>query len=211
MSKKKKKKTKKTIELMDMDARQIGLNLLDTYDSQEPTRSCIATAVREARALVGRDAATGKAPDDNDHEMTWAGALVWFVFLEQVGQIFSPIDPGTGPEKENEIQKSLRWFGDVDDASAKVLAELRNRFAHDYALAPPEELVSGIPRYRLDDGPDLVLIAGDLRTVSLPQFTETCENVHAQLWEGIAKGEVAVIHPGGLERAFGRFTMTFQE
>jgi hypothetical protein len=197
---------------------QSALRLLDP---SEPTpsgpgpdagvsMSCVAAAVREARALVGRDPYTGESPPDNGNTLTWAGAHVWFVFFEQVGSIFQRAEPPDGVLNESVATKrALRCFSEVSGGDIEVLVDLRNRLAHDWSLTPPSKTMQPYYHFRLDDGPDLVHSNGDERRVSLVQLAELGDEVLANLWEKIADGKVVVVHPGGIEGALQRFTMRF--
>ena len=64
--------------------------LLDTTNPQPARVSCMAAALREARNLTGRDA-TSRVLTTPGHEGTWAGALVYLVFAEQIGACFHPL------------------------------------------------------------------------------------------------------------------------
>ena len=134
--------------------------------------STISAAIREARALTGRNPATGVEPPGNEHRATWAGALVWFIVLEQLGTCFRPScadDRSCG----DEIVCALVWFADVDWSVAIELAALRDRFAHDYSLEHPRRS----RRYRLTARTDAPLLKrhNQRPEVSLYQLAETAE------------------------------------
>lgn len=191
---------------MTPDSIRRALWLLDTADPEPSAlRSNIATAVREARQLVGRDPVTGEAPDPNPHAMSWAGALVWFVFIEQIGQCFRLVGTTTPSDSNGKMRSVLESFGGLSSDEASSVVKLRHRFAHDYSLAPPD----GPRRFQLDDGPHLVISHGDLTVVSLPMLTEVCEAVLRGLRKSVSSGRVEVAHRGGIDRVVARFTMTY--
>lgn len=109
--------------------------LLDTrLEPGQVIVSSIAAAHREARNLVGRDPATGDivAPE---HGQTWAGALVYLIFCEQIGSCFSL--EGEPRMKSHDLQSALMQFADFEPHDALDLTRLRNRLAHDYTLIEP--------------------------------------------------------------------------
>ncbi len=65
------------------------LPLVDTKSADPTHMSCVATALRDVREFVGRRPHDGKlaAPE---HGATWAGALVYMIYCEQIGACFRP-------------------------------------------------------------------------------------------------------------------------
>ncbi|HEY6318535.1 MAG TPA: hypothetical protein VI462_11685 [Acidimicrobiia bacterium] len=108
------------------------LRLLDTTNPQAPVRiSCMSAALREARKLTGRDEVSGELVTPR-HEGTWAGALVYLVFAEQIGECFHPLN--VKPHRRPTAADALTWFGKVAGDDAMDLDKVRNRLAHDYTL-----------------------------------------------------------------------------
>lgn len=190
--------------LVPSDQAHRVLRLLDTSLSPEAGCSCFGAALREARVLVGRDPATGTEPPDNDNAATWAGALLYLIYLEQVGSCFSPAaasvpsDPG--------IAEAALWFGGYDGEVPKVLKQLRHRFAHDYTLEPAE---LGKPRFVLspDEGEPLFRRSRGRPWIGLRALADLAETTQRQVREMAVTGQLAVHHIGGLDRVEDRFAM----
>ena len=87
--------------------------------------SCVAAALREARGLVGRRPEDGQLVD-SAHGLTWAGALVYLIYCEQIGSCFRPAD-SQHPRKKKALADALIWFGGFSDEKSRALEELRNR------------------------------------------------------------------------------------
>ena len=194
-----------TSELADRDFVE---RLLDTdFDPHVGDEvSTIAAAIREARNLTGRDDKTGIEADPNRHRATWAGALVWFIVLEQLATCFKPADdPKPDDDHDDLIACALQWFADVRFDTAIKLDKLRNRFAHDYSLETPD----GSKRYRLGvTGP---LLKDDNRRprVSLYELANKAEQALSRVRELADDDNLVLRLP--IETIQRRFTMTLEE
>lgn len=173
----------------------------------DPRRmSCIAAALREARALVGRDPATGMV-ERKGNELTWAGALVYLIYCEQIGTCFRPSSHAHKRTAEP-LRDALVWFGGFDAHDAKALDALRNRLAHDYTLhGHPDG-----PRFALHGSASEPVVDRQGRDtgVGLPALALRIETTfNLELLTLAADGHLLCHHAGGMAGVDARFRMSF--
>ena len=109
------------------------MGLTDTGAVDPQRVPCIATALREARNLVGRRPSDGRL-ERPQHGVTWAGALVYLIYCEQIGSCFKPARHSHRRRRGKALSDALVWFAGFPIGEADDLEELRNRLAHDYTL-----------------------------------------------------------------------------
>lgn len=180
--------------------------LLNTEAPSGIEMSCIGAAAREARTLLGRDPASGEVLA-TDPPCKWAGALVYFVMLEQLGVCFKR-SGGNKPGRGHGIRHALEVFGHVSPGDARVAEDVRNRFAHDYSLRGEGQ---DSRRYAVHDlpGEPFVSPIRDGHAVSLLHLAEVSEVALGQVRDAARTGDLEVHHRGGLERVVERFVMIF--
>ena len=182
--------------------------LLDTDFQPEVglSVSTIASAIREARALTGREPETG-AMVDVRHAGTWAGALVWFIVLEQLGTCFQPIPSENKRDSKGAIARSLIWYAGVGPNAAHELHHLRDRFAHDYTLEG-----SRGRRYRLTRREDVPLFTPhNVRPrVSLYHLAEAAERAASSVRSLAQKGSLTTGSVGDMATVLRRFSMVLE-
>ena len=164
------------------------------HDPDQPSAfvSTLNAALRDARVTCGRDADSGKSLSEKPKAL-WAGTLVYFALLDQIGDTLRPA-LGRDIRGEASIERALRQFGPGTTLRQRqALYALRNAFAHEFGLV---NVNTRRPEYTfvfaVDDDPSAPLIRwparrwdGDLsnasvrtRTlVSLPAFGDLCERV----------------------------------
>jgi hypothetical protein len=183
-------------------------HLLDAHLlSDEALRSCIAAALREARVLVGRDAASGHVIEPS-HGMTWAGALMYLVYCEQIGSCFHLV--GEPRSKKEPLRTALKQFGKFADRDAVSLTSLRNRLAHDFTLAVPAKNGRAGYSFVLHGSADepVVGVFKDAVFVGLPAFAHRVETTfQLQLLTALEDGRLGCHHAGGLQGVRRRFYM----
>jgi hypothetical protein len=168
--------------------------------------TCIGAAAREARILVGRNPESGCVMEP-EHQKTWAGALVYFVLLEQLGSCFKP--SGSAVPTQSALKNALIWFADVTGSDAAVVYNLRNRFAHDYSLDSPKP---GRARYIVhaqEARPFVEHVRNSDYSVSLIGLARAAEMALAKVRSLAERGQLEIHHPGGLGRVLQRFTARF--
>lgn len=180
--------------------------LIDTNSpSQTGPMSCMAAALREARILVGRDPVSGRlmAPRNG---MTWAGALVYLIFAEQIGSCFGPLHLRRHPRGEH-LKNALNWFGGFDKGDAETLAHLRHRLAHDYTLIAPNSILS-FALTGSSQEPVVKRLAGNIAVIGLPALAIRIEHLHLRVALDADAGTLCCHHPGGIAAVNERFWMS---
>lgn len=168
--------------------------------------STIAAAIKEARVLTGRDPKTGSEPSPNPHAGTWAGALVWFIVLEQLATCFRPASVNA-PSSDGEIADALAWYAQVRRPDARELDRLRDRFAHDYSLEHPTRN----RRYRLTGRPGPLLRRDNTRPeVSLHELANSAERAVSAVRSLGEAGQLHIALPGGNSKVERRFSMVLE-
>lgn len=181
--------------------------LLDTTTVDPTQVSCIATALREARSLVGRDPSTGRV-ERPEHGVTWAGALVYLIYCEQIGSCFHPDGHQHRRRRSHEVADALIWFGGFEVAQAELLRELRNRLAHNYTLRPPHP---GGPTFALHGGvrEPVVRRIDQHVLVGLPALAHRIETVfNLSLMLLVDEHQLACHHRDGFGGVNSRFWMS---
>ncbi len=184
--------------------------LLDTRFVELTQVSCLATALREARALVGRRPEDGGLHSP-EHGMTWAGALVYLIYCEQIGACFRPADHPHSRRRNHELADALAWFGGFPESEARLLNRMRERLAHDYTLSSPSP-----------DGPTFALHGGAHEPVvdtthphvmvGLPALAIRIETTfNMAILQAANEGRLVCHHPGGLDGVGKRFRMAIIE
>lgn len=172
-----------------------------------PTRqSCVAAALREARGLVGRRPEDGRLVDPK-HGLTWAGALVYLIYCEQIGSCFRPAG-SERPRKKKALADALIWFGGSSDEESRALEELRNRLAHDYTLRSTHP--DGYRFVLTGSASEPVCTEIGTRTwaVGLPALALRVETVfNSSLLLLADEGRLLCHHPGGTVGVESRFFM----
>lgn len=163
-------------------------------DPEQPSEyvSTFNAALRDARVVCGRDVNAG-APLGATPTALWAGTLVYFALLDQIGDTLRPVG-GRLIKRESSIERALRFFSPATTKRQRqALYGLRNAFAHEFGLinvnlsrpeythafAVDDSVGGSLIRWpaRRWDG-DLGTLKGRNRTVvSLPAFGDTCEEV----------------------------------
>jgi hypothetical protein len=163
-------------------------------DSERPTEfvSTFNAALRDARVVCGRDADRGMLLATTPTAL-WAGTLVYFALLDQIGHTLRPVS-GRTVKGESSIERVLREFAPTTTKRQReAIYALRNAFAHEFGLV---NINRRKPQYThafaVDDTVGQPLIRwpsrrwdGDLRKVSprtrtivaLPAFGDLCESV----------------------------------
>lgn len=137
------------------------------------TESTLAAALREARALTGRDRITGS---EREPSLSWPGAATYLLLILQLGHAVKPC-PGTrsafaqrridhprvGPRRaphqlkpgssEWQFRSTLVDYSTIDDdLDVSALWALRCSFAHDFSLVNTHSTRSDLRhRFRLSD------------------------------------------------------------
>jgi hypothetical protein len=95
--------------------------------------STFNAALRDARVVCGRDVITG-TPLGSTPIALWAGTLVYFALLDQIGNTLWPIQ-GRDAKRESSIERALRQFApESTRRQREALYALRNAFAHEFGL-----------------------------------------------------------------------------
>lgn len=154
--------------------------------------STFNAALRDARVVCGRDANTGTLLGVTPTAL-WAGTLVYFALLDQIGDTLKPAF-GRDVKGESSIERALRQFASsTTKRQRQALYALRNAFAHEFGLVNinrrrPEyafafvvddDIRAPLVRWgaRRWDG-KLSSAATKTRTVvGLPAFGDLCESV----------------------------------
>jgi hypothetical protein len=181
----------------------IVMRLLDTHSVDERHISCMAAALRESRQLVGRDPETGQSvrPEEGG---TWSGALVYLIFAEQIGSCFHPIVPTEEAPTQGGLRQSLRWFGGFTKTEAHLLAELRNRLAHDFTLQGEDKEI----KFTLSDRshePVVERLSSEYVHVGLPALAIRIEQLQFSVLLAADEGRLGCHHAGGIDGVVKRF------
>lgn len=164
------------------------------FDPESPSQyvSTFNAALRDARVVCGRDVSTGAFTGVTPNAL-WAGTLVYFALLDQVGDTLKPAG-GRKIARESSVERALRFFSPgTTRRQRQALYGLRNAFAHEFGLINvnrkrPEythafavDDSAGGPLVRWPsrrwDGHLSSLKPGSRTVVSLPVFGDTCEEV----------------------------------
>lgn len=154
--------------------------------------STFNAALRDARVVCGRDANTGTLLDLTPTAL-WAGTLVYFALLDQIGGTLRPAR-SRDIKGEPSIERALRQFAPVTTKRQRqALYALRNAFAHEFGLINinrrrPEYTFTfsvdddvGAPLLRWPprrwDGEVSSASTGTRTVVGLPAFGDVCETV----------------------------------
>jgi hypothetical protein len=185
---------------------EILMGLTDTGQVDPRRVSCIATALREARNLVGRRASDGRL-ENPQLGATWAGALVYLIYCEQIGSCFRPARHSHRHRRGKALSDALVWFAGFPTDEADDLNELRNRLAHDYTLRRKH---ARAPIFALHGGsqePVLERVAQNV-LVGLPALAPRIETqLNLDLLLLAEQGELLCHHPDGLAGVHKRFWM----
>ncbi len=131
-------------------------NLVPTHLGWMVRESSFNTALREARGLTGRNPLSGRV-DDASRCGCWAGALVYLVLIEQIGDA---VRRRGVPAREDFFRTALWHFpgelGESSDPAGDISAlwALRACFAHSYSLVN----VTKRRIFQLDQAPDTPLV-----------------------------------------------------
>jgi hypothetical protein len=186
----------------------VVMELLDTHSVNESRISCIAAALRESRQLVGRNPASGRLERPNEGG-TWSGALVYLIFAEQMGSCFHPITPGKKTPKQGGLRHGLRWFGGFTKSEAHLLAELRNRLAHDFTLRGEDEdegTVFTLSGRSVE--PVIEKLSDGFVHVGLPALAIRIEQLHLAVLLAADESRLGCHHPGGIDGVVRRFAFS---
>lgn len=179
--------------------------LLDTSTPDPERVSCMAAAIRDARQVVGRNSETGRL-DRPEFGATWAGALTYLIFAEQIGSCFHPIgDDFHKRRRGHPLGDALQWFAGFDSDEAGVLSRLRDRLAHDYTLLDR----SGKDTFALHGSAHEPVVRrhGVTTLVGLPALAIRIEHLHLQVLLAADEGWLGCHHKGGIDEVDRRFWM----
>lgn len=119
--------------------------------------STFSTALRDARVVSGRDEETG-AELNKPVVARFAGVVVYFVLLEQIGKSLRPEGARRRLARETELERAVRQSAPnkASKRERQVLYALRCAFAHEYGLlnkGRPAGSRTYCTVFRLDDDP----------------------------------------------------------
>lgn len=164
------------------------------FDPDRPSEfvSTFNLALRDARVVCGRHVDTGTLLGVTPTAL-WAGTLVYFALLDQVGDTLRPAF-GRDIKGESSIERALRQFASsTTKRQRQALYALRNAFAHEFGLvnvkksrpeytfafAVDDDIRAPLVRWgaRRWDGTLSSATTKTRTVVGLPAFGDLCESV----------------------------------